>query len=40
MVRVFMQNMSNYLKNNATIDTYTEHPKISILDEFLRESNI
>ena len=26
--------MKHYLENNATIDTYTEHPKVVILDEF------
>ena len=26
--------MKHYLENNATVDTYTEHPKVVILDEF------
>jgi hypothetical protein len=28
--------MDEYLKNNATKDTYTEHPKVIILDEFFK----
>lgn len=29
--------MLEYLKNNATRDTYTEHPKVTILEEFNRK---
>jgi hypothetical protein len=28
--------MLEYLKNNATVETFTEHPKVVILDEFMK----
>jgi hypothetical protein len=28
--------MINYLENNATLDTMKEHPKVVILDEFMK----
>jgi hypothetical protein len=28
--------IDEYLENNATKDTYTEHPKVIILDEFYK----
>ena len=31
--------MDKYLENNATRQTYTEHPKVVILDEFFRRRN-
>ncbi len=33
---VLKEIMDNYLINNATLDTYTEHPKVTILDEFMK----
>jgi len=29
--------MDDYLVNNATVETYSEHPKVIILDEFFRK---
>lgn len=29
--------MDNYLINNATLETFTEHPKVIILDEFMKK---
>jgi len=31
--------VDDYLINNATIKTYTEHPKVVILDEFNKRSH-
>ncbi len=31
--------MEQYLENNATRRTYTEHPKVVILDEFYRRKH-
>jgi hypothetical protein len=28
--------MDDYLNYNATVETYTEHPKVVILDEFMK----
>jgi hypothetical protein len=32
--------MDEYLNHNSTIDTYTEHPKVIILDEFSKRRHI
>lgn len=32
--------MDKYLEHNATIETYTEHPKVTIIDEFMKRKHI
>jgi dsRNA-specific ribonuclease len=31
--------MDDYLLNNATVETYSEHPKVIILDEFFKKAH-
>lgn len=36
---VLKEIMDDYLLQNATMDTFTEHPKVVILDEFMKRRN-